>query len=745
MTILPNKDGHQPSRFTTSLTKREDDERNLEKASDKPKLTVLKDALGEVQDAASNHLRRIQNASDWMNSRWEGQTIDGLKWNSAGQPIGSTWPWEGASDTRTHIVSKIVGQHETVGSYALRNMKIQAKSSRPFASMKESQQATLLLNWMIGTHMQMEAHRESRLALNYRNAFGSSVIAVDWEQELRMDYVNVSLVTLPALAEAQGLAGSGLAQELAGANLLQWQSLIADESNEDALIPFVQKFSPIVTKAQARKILRDLRQLRYAEVPVPYIYLSKPRWRAMRPMIDVFFPGDADELNLHPRFVMEPERLTETELTDCIETRGFDPGFVAEAIQHKGDMDSGPWTNRTLNDDQQRNSDDDNKIEIWRAKYKALDRGTPVLFDTVFHMNVDKEAFHGPCQYRHGEFGYHDLRFERRERPILSSKGIAEYAYTWQNEIKAQRDGRTDRVALSLRPPMFAPYRDILRLKAQYMPGALIPESREGNVRKDLPPQWDPGSIEIEKTIMAAIDQHFGLFGETVDPVMKQQRTAQLADDLLLEFKPILRQTYQLMQDYLPDEEVAKVVGTLSRPFHVSRDEIQGQYEITATIDIRNIDQEFLSTKLSAAVQVTSLDTTGSIDRNKLVRLIMESIDPDLAAETVQDQEPATEKEIADERHAISLIIASGVDQPLPTGSNYQLRLQTMQNMMQELRTNPAATKTVQNNPEVLKVLMNRQQFFQRQMQQQQNAGIGRMQVSQTFSKEAPQAALPMQ
>jgi hypothetical protein len=745
MIVTPNLAGHQPSPRTTRDGLVQDDEVNLEIASKTPKLDVLKSALQESQSYSSDYLRRLQNSSDWLNSRWEGQTVDGRKWHTVG-PQDSIWPWSGASDTRTHIVSKIVGQHETVGSFALRNMKIQAKSSRPFNSMQESQQATTLLNWMIGTHMQMEAYRESRLALNWRNAFGSAVMAVDWEQERRIDYIKVSLMTLSALTEAQGMAGqASLLQDLQGTDLMQWQSIIADETNEEALIPFIQRFSPIVTKAQARKIIKDLRELRFAEVPIPYIYLSKPRWRAMRPMIDIFFPVDADELNIRPRWTAEPERLTQTQLVDRIETANYDPGFVNEAINHKGNTLDGPWTNRILTDWRgNQNLDYDDKIEIWHFKYRALDRGTPVLYDTIFHMDVETEALHGPCQYSHGEFGYHDLRFERRDKPILSSKGIAEYAYTWQNEIKAQRDGRTDRVALTLRPPMFTRYQDMLRMKASFTPGIMIPEAREGTARFMPPPPYDSGSIEIEKTIMAAINEHFGLFGAEVDPILKQQRSAQLADDLLMEFKPIINQTWKLLPDYLPDAEVAAVVGPLSRPFHISRDQIQGQYEITLTVDMRNIDVEFLKTKLDAAVQVTALDTTGSIDRNKLVRLIMESIDPDLAAETVQDQQPATEKEIADERMQISLIIGSGVDQPLPKGSNYQLRLQTDQTMLQELAQNPAAGKKLNDNPDVMKVIENRMQFFQRQQQQIQNAQIGKMQVTQTFSKNAPQAALPV-
>src|SRR6185295_6926788 len=96
----------------------------------------------------------------------------------------------------------------------------------------------------------------------------------------------------------------------------------------------------------------------------------------------------------------------------------------------------------------------------------------------IFHESVEKVALPEPCEYDHGELCYTAFRREFHQRPILSSRGIPEVAYTWECEIKDQRDGRTDMVALALRPPLMAPYNDILRLKQEFSPGAAIPERR---------------------------------------------------------------------------------------------------------------------------------------------------------------------------------------------------------------------------------------------------------------------------
>jgi hypothetical protein len=234
------------------------------------------------------------------------------------------------------------------------------------------------------------------------------------------------------------------------------------------------------------------------------------------------------------------------------------------------------------------------------------------------------------------------------------------------------------------------------------------------------------------------------LFGNEVDPALKQQRQQERADNVLIEMKPIVAQTGQLCQQLLPDAKVAAVTGGLGRPFHMNRDQIQGQYEMKLTVDMRALDPQFLEQKLGYMERMAALDTTGQIDRNKYVRLGLEAIDVTMADETIQNTEVASEKEISDERTAISIIIGSGVDQPLPKAGNFQLRLQTDQTMLQELQSNPAAMKNIQNNPETMKVIQNRMTYFQRQIQQTENAKIGRTQVSSTFSNKAPQMEQPM-
>src|SRR4030095_1684932 len=80
----------------------------------------------------------------------------------------------------------------------------------PAATIKDSQQATTLLNWMLFTHMQAELHREMRLALSWRNGYGASVIDMNWWQTRRLNYIPLSVMGLqefinePAVGQFMG-------------------------------------------------------------------------------------------------------------------------------------------------------------------------------------------------------------------------------------------------------------------------------------------------------------------------------------------------------------------------------------------------------------------------------------------------------------------------------------------------------------------------------------------------------------
>jgi hypothetical protein len=724
----------------------------LEKATETPDLTTFKTAIFDAQGSslARDYYTRNLCARDWWYSRWDYQTVDARKWGCPEAGI-QPWPWPGACDTRVRMVEKVIGQHRTIATFALRNMKVQAKSTRPAVTIRESQQATTLLNWMLFSHMQAELHREARLAISWRNGYGASILHVDWKQTRQLDYIDVNVMGLqefvnePAVAQFIGQDS----QIPIGENLdiTDLQEMIMDPAYADDLAKMLVAVShDYLTLKTARAKLDDLRAIRTVTIPVPYVFESRPRWTARRPMVDVLFPTYADDLQRVP-FYDIIEFVSETELRDRVETAGYSEAFVEAALEFRGPSSSGDWRLTTAAERTAITGvgpgNMDNDIELHHFYTLVQDRDVPARFCTVFHIDVDIAAKHEPAGYDHGEACVHPLRFEIEDRPILASRGIAEIAYTWEQELKAQYDAQSDRTALTLRPPLLTTYDQVQKMKESIQPGVVIPMRKFDEAEWMRMPPWDQVSIMIIQEVEKRVDDHFGIFGAEVDPDLKKLRREELVDDILLELKGPTQQTMKLMRQLLPDADIAAVVGPLTRPFHITRAEIQGEWEISATVDLRNIDSDWLKEKLGFLAQLAQLDTQGILDKTALLKAGAEAIDYSFADMAIQDQQPATQAEVQDEQRAVDLIIGSGQDQPLPQGANYQLRLQTLQAKQQSITQNPATMKIIQSNPDIIKVLLNRAAYYQRQLQQQQNAQIGRMQVSQTFNKNAPQVAAP--
>jgi hypothetical protein len=385
-------------------------------------------------------------------------------------------------------------------------------------------------------------------------------------------------------------------------------------------------------------------------------------------------------------------------------------------------------------------------MQLYHFYYKALENGTPCMYKTVFSPLVKSNngkplcAKHGMAEYHHGF--YPAIEFCRRteDRRILGSMGLCEEAYTDQLDIKRQQDGLSDRTSLCHRPPMIVPYSRVKDIKGTPIPGAVLGVSRPREVDWMPLPPTDATPVAVIQMVQQRLDRSYGLFGAELDPELKQMRRQEAGLDTVGLMDLVLEQTWQLIQQYEAPDEVAEVVGELARPFPVSREEIQGKHEISATVDMRMLDAEYAQEKLSLIGQAMAFKQEGI-----LFNMAVEAIDPD-AAEALQQSQvspEAQQKEQQDELNAIAQAF-SGVEPPLPMYANHQLRLQTlMQNTIQS--PNPMMAQRLQLLPDTQKILQNRAQFFQNQIQQYtQNPVIGRALQTSTFqSKQAPQLLAP--
>src|ERR1017187_1120014 len=427
-----------------------DPDHNLEIGSDEPNLELIMSELEQAETDSNRYYGRNCQAYDYWHCRWDGQSIDGCK-HPMRDEDESPFPWDGAADGRLRLVDGQIREHLTVAMFAFKKAKIQAVSLHPLTNARQGHQATQLLTWMVNTHMRDNLQREIPLALASMFGYGASIIAVEWEQERRLEEIEIKLEDLAAMGQQQGQGGAQSSQM--GVQLMD---AILDPEQEDAMTSLIQQMSPILTKTVARKVIRDLREKHVAIIPSPYIINSRPRLTALRIGVDILFPDMTDDLQA-ARWMSQRERVTETELKDRIETENYDPAFVAEALKTKGQTsdrfrfyfgeDEQPKGDEQYNSRSSTDNSYRDLIELHHFRKKAIEYGTPALYKTVFCPSTLRKksgkflyATHGLDPYKHGLYPYVDLRFERFERSITSSRGIPEIMYTRSEERRVGKE-----------------------------------------------------------------------------------------------------------------------------------------------------------------------------------------------------------------------------------------------------------------------------------------------------------------
>ena len=675
------------------------------KAPDRSKITEI---IGDINQADADGASYIQRKLRNWNTRyciWAGQTDDGRKHSGAyGRKI---FPFENAADTRIFLAESIIRERVIALTNAFFKSRVQVQ---PVESMDIDKKtaAESILKWLLFSHCLDDLRREVRLAAEFRETYGLAIMAVDWQTATRVEIKSFSMEDAMAML-----------QESQDPNLQALLEVVLDPMQEDLAAELMGQVIPELGKTSK---VREFREKGVVEWESPYVFENKPVVRALEAWEDVIFPIQTDSIQ-RASFVARRELLNEVELRERAAIEGWDKEWVEKAVKYKGEMKrlhlnihrSDQFLYEQLRD----------LIEIWHVYRKEHDektKATKVTRTVLSYSITDKAAIHEMMPYDHQLYPFVELPRERNTRPLLESRGIPEIVQTAQEEIKIQRDSRVDATSLSIIPMIRVPAN---RGKFDLVlgPGVQIPERRPGEVSWMEGPRPSQGSIEVEAATRLDVDRYFGRMSEGVNPNMSMLHMQELVDSWLIDMKLVIVQIMALSQQYMTPEEVSRVTGN-QLPFAASPQDIRGRFDITAEFDARLLDAEALGAKLDYLAKIlVPMDSFGVIDRVGLIKYMFQAVDPNMASMLIQDIGAATQQEQEDEQAAFAKISA-GAEPPLKEGGqNAQVRLQTLQGIIQ---SNPAVQQRYQQDEIFRKMIDARAQAFQFQLQQQQNAVIGR-------------------
>lgn len=649
---------------------------------------------------------------------WDGMSEDGRK---HAEDLGEEpHPFEGSTDSRVRVVDTVVRERKALLFDAV--MK-----SRPLVGAVEANDAELasritnLVTWLRDQKLRPMLFREVRLAAEYFVADSPAVcvLGVFWEQRAALAWREVSvkeILEMVVMERAQAAAQSG-AQPNPAAILQAVQSevdaVLAMSAEPDGMRVAVEQLLRMFPNARRESLagcVKDLREKGAGRFTESYLRVNQPRWIAYRLNVDIFMPTDDCDMERVP-YVFVREWLSRTEVENRALLEEWPDAFKEQVLKSNGqslvpERDGADAQRRAPNSRltpgasaQMSGTEAEERFEVWECYSRATDEGdVEGIYRTVLgaggapssaEASEGKQLYgsHELLDYPHGEMPFVILQEEVMSRSLLDSRGISELVGTHQTEIKIQRDTRGDHSMLTTLPPVKVHMRrGGLRLTVG--PMAQVPVMRSDDIEKlDLGSSYPNTSIEMEAAVKGEVNELLARRHPEADPARVAREESALVAVFMEGISQAWVQTVKLCQRFMSPMEMSRVTGGGNVAWRMTREEIQGQFDLKFYIDVRDANLEFLKMKLEWFMRMAEIDTAGVINKGKLVSYGAYAMDANLADLVIMDEQGASEMERKDEQNAVNMM-ANGIEPDLARmGVNAQLRLATLQETIQRSRT----------------------------------------------------------
>jgi len=681
-----------------------------------PDINALCNAYDQTVNELEAYFDLCRTSYDDRRNWWPGKSRDHRKHGA------DAFPWEGASDVESHVIDERITRLVSLFMSSLNRSNIRAY---PVESndIARAEIVSSFLKWMVTSGYIPRYKREMELGANYLLERGLLITYVGWHME---DRQFLQKLTLEQIAEMD--------PNIFGA--------VKSGENDDELVFMLQNIFDGVTEKRARKALKDLRKLGEAELPTVRRQVNAPEIKTLAPDGDFFFPP----------YVTDPQRApycfwktyyTAQELENKVATAGWDADFVDYIIDHfRGvnidsiEREQEGRRSTSLTDNAYEAHE---LIEIVYAYQRLVDPedGSEGIYCTVFHKDYTGINDEAPA-YAKRELlnGYEDYpvvvtKLSEDSKRLYDTTTVPDILRGIQNQVKVERDSRIDRNSLSTLPPILHP---VGQAPSDWGPGRMIPYRRKGDLDFAPVPPAPVGSIEIEQTLESLADRLVGL---DEDSQISSVRKQFLVDKFLQHNAEVMRMAYRCFQRFGPDEIFFRVTG-IPDPQVMDRGNPDADFDITINYDVLNTDPKSQEVKLAQMTQLIQLDRNGRIDVDKMLSVLASSIDPILADSVLTPVEDAQQQVVKDVTDDLTKIYA-GIEMPA-RASGGQIAMQVLEQYGQQ----PDIQQKLQEDEAFAGRLQKYAGQYQFQMQQMQNAEIGRIgttpaQMGEVGTQDMPQ------
>lgn len=598
--------------------------------------------------------------------RWPNQSADGKKRDKGKVPA---FPWNGASDTKPMTADRVIVDNVAV----LKEAFWRASSRQKAADDEVGVYSTKLVDYFVNERMTTQLIREVELSAQYRETYGWFALHPTWEQKISLRRKTITLQELelfvtqlqatdPNVPDFSMLAQTIMEPELEDVAM----KMLGELYDLFSRAQLTAQFEAVIPKASQSKIRRSVRELRESQettIALPYVSKDGPSILALKPFDEIFIPHDTTDVE-NARVIFQREFVTEATLVERINTDGYSSKWVDIVKKFKGSSSIGdlpvgtpgtaisnPNTNTT---DTTGDDGRSNYIEIFHCCSKQVDEdGVAAIYLTTIHAKAIKDddgkpiwAKHELLDYPHGEYPHVFGCREFHCRRITSSRGVPEIIHTRQNEKKALLDAVIDRTSITVMPPINLVSGVLGGKKYQFGPAVqnTIIQGKEPRFMEMPSGQGISEGFATVERIDFEIDNYFGIMSQKVPAARTQLLQSSMVSGFLVAWTQALCHLVSLAQKYMSAEEFSRITGAPAGWLENYRDKI-GSLRVMLSFDVRELDPELTGKQIEAVTKIVlPTDVGGVINRNKMVEVMMRTINPTWAKETVLPSQAASQQ-----------------------------------------------------------------------------------------------------
>ena len=663
-----------------------------------PNVVALRGAYDRTLSELSTYFNQCISSSDNRRCYWPGKSPDMRKHGA------DAFPWEGASDTEARIIDERINNYVSLFMASLARANIRAYPTE-HSDTGRARVVSAFLKWMVASYIP-RFRQEMELGANYFLERGLMITYIGWERMekkyLQKIDINQIAVSSPELAR-----------------------LIIEGKNDDDIIKMLKSVYPDLVDKRAKKALKDLREKGTGEIPVSRLSVDRPFLQTCAPDGDVFFPSYCIDPQRAP-FVFYRTFLSVQEVLSRVTSDGWDEAW-AEYIcsKYRGvntyNLES-VYGTRGLSYARYRQQYNANElVEVVYGFQRLIDPedGSEGIYCTIFHPKFSgANDVQGYAKFEllngYNDYPFVVTRLSNDSKRMYELQTFADLLRGPQDQVKAERDSRTDRNSLATLPPILHPPGNA---PSDYGPGRYIPIRRAGEISFGPTPPYNPGSVEMERTMIGAADKIVGL---AVDDPLSSIRQQYFVNKFLSHAQDVIKMAFKCYQRFGPDQVFFRVTG-VADPMRFDKGNPDEDFDIKISFDVLNNDPDTQEARLGQFVNLLQLDKNGRINADSLLESMAAAIDPIMADAILQPAEQASQQVVKMVTDDLSKIFA-GIEMPArPNGA--QIALQVIQQYVSQ----PDVAGRIQQDEAFRGRMEKYAQQYQFALTQMQNAQIGRI------------------